>query len=133
MVYDCNNYSSSKIHCNIFNLQKIGELFIVKEKYMETYTITKAQLLEYYNEISFKKDKKEEDGKVKLPNANVNVRVPKSGVLNFVQTGNDQEGWLKIVSANRPTKKILKLNQDQFAVLLLNLMAQKTVEKDESL
>ena len=100
---------------------------------METYTITKAQLLEYYNEISFKKDKQEEEGKVKLPNANVNVRVPKSGVLNFVETGNDQEGWLQIVSANRQTKKILKLTQDQFAVLLLNLMAQKTDKKDESL
>ena len=133
MVYDCKNYSSYKIDCNNFNLQKIGELFIVKEKYMETYTITKAQLLEYYNAISFKKDKQDEEGQVKLPNANVNVRVPKSGVLNLVQTGNDQEGWLEIVSANRPTKKILKLNQDQFAVLLLNLMAQKTEKNSESL
>lgn len=100
---------------------------------METYTITKAQLLEYYNELTFKKDNEEADNKVKLPNANVNVRVPKSGVLNFVETGNDQEGWLEIVSVNRPTKQILKLNQDQFAVLLLNLMAQKTDKKDESL
>lgn len=100
---------------------------------METYTLTKAQLLEYYNEMTFKKNKQEEEGKVKLPNANLNVRVPKSGVLNFVETGNDQEGWLEIVSANRTTKKILKLTQDQFAVLLLNLMAQKTDKKDESL
>jgi hypothetical protein len=92
---------------------------------METITITKAQLLEYYNEMTFNKNKQEEEGKVKLPNANVNVRVPKSGVLNFVETGNDNVGWLEIVSANRPIKKILKLNQDQFAVLLLNLMTKK--------
>lgn len=75
--------------------------------------------------MTFNKNKQEEEGKVKLPNANVNVRVPKSGVLNFVETGNDNVGWLEIVSANRPIKKILKLNQDQFAVLLLNLMTKK--------
>lgn len=100
---------------------------------METITITKAQLLEYYNEITFKKDKQVADNKVKLPNSNVNVRVPKSGVINFVETGNDKEEWLEIVPANRPTKKILKLKQDQFAVLLLNLMAQKSEEDAESL
>jgi hypothetical protein len=100
---------------------------------METITITKAQLLEYYNEITLKKDNQVAYNSVKLPNSNVNVRMPKKGVLNFVQTGNDQEGWLEIVSANRPTKKILKLNQDQFAVLLLNLMAQKTEINNKSL
>ena len=100
---------------------------------METYTITKAQLLEYYNEISFKKDHQEQDGKLKLPNEKVNVRVPKLGVLNFIATGNDKEGWLEIVSADRKTKKILKLTQDQFAVLLLNLMDQKTEENNENL
>ena len=100
---------------------------------METYTITKAQLLEYYNEISFKKDNKDEEGQIKLPNANINIRVPKKGVLNFIKTGNDQEGWLHIVSTNRPSKKIMKLNQDQFAVLLLNLMAQKTEQNSDSL
>ncbi len=100
---------------------------------METYTITKAQLLEYYNEISFKKDNQEQDVKLKLPNERVNVRVPKSGVLNFIATGNDKERWLEIVSADRKTKKILKLTQDQFAVLLLNLMDQKTDENNENL
>jgi hypothetical protein len=91
---------------------------------MKTYTITKSQLLEFYHrEINNNKSNLTE--KVALPNKELNVRVPKSGIVNFIATGNDKEGWMQIVPAERKTQKILKLNQDQFAVLLLNLMAQK--------
>lgn len=91
---------------------------------MKTFTITKSQLLEFYHgEINNNKSNLTE--KVALPNKELNVRVPKSGIVNFVATGNDHEGWMQIVPADRKTQKIFKLNQDQFAVLLLNLMAKK--------
>ena len=91
---------------------------------MKTYTITKSHLLVFYHrEINNNKSNLTE--KVALPNKELNVRVPKSGIVNFIATGNDKEGWMQIVPAERKTQKILKLNQDQFAVLLLNLMAKK--------
>ena len=89
---------------------------------METYTIKKSQLLDFYH-AEIEKNKSIIKEQVKLPNENINVRVPKSGIMNFVETGNDHEGWMQIVPANRETKKIYKLTQDQFALLLLNLMA----------
>ena len=97
---------------------------------METYTITKSQLLEYFKESTAKQEIQE---KTKLPTVDLNVRVAKSGVLNFVATGEDKGGWLEIVPANRNTKKVVKLTQDQFAVLLFNLMAKKTEENNKSL
>jgi hypothetical protein len=92
---------------------------------MKTYTITKSQLLEFYHR-EIKNNNSNITEKVALPNKDLNVRVPKSGIVNFIATGNDKEGWMQIVPAERKTQKILKLNQDQFAVLLLNLMAQKS-------
>ena len=97
---------------------------IYKKTKMETYTITKSQLLEFYYR-KIKNNNSNITEKVALPNKELNVRVPKSGIVNFIETGNDQEGWMQIVPADRKTQKIFKLNQDQFAVLLLNLMAKK--------
>ena len=91
---------------------------------MKTYTITKSQLLEFYHR-EIKNNKSNLTEKVSLPNKELNVRVPKSGIINFVETGNDQGGWMQIVPADKKNQKIFKLNQDQFAVLLLNLMAKK--------
>jgi len=97
---------------------------IYKKRKMETYTIKKSELIEFYNK-QINKNKSLLKEKIKLPNEELNIRVPKSGIVNFIATGNDKEGWMQIVPAERKTQKILKLNQDQFAVLLLNLMAQK--------
>lgn len=91
---------------------------------METYTIKKSELIDFYNK-QINKDKTLINEKIKLPNEDLNIRVSKLGIVNFIETGNDNEGWMQIVQADRKLKKILKLNQDQFAVLLLNLMTKK--------
>lgn len=90
---------------------------------MKTYTITKAQLLKIYQEGTNALDL--EEG-FKLPTNDLNIRIPKSEILQHLQSVQDHEGWLEIVPAKRETKKVLKLNQEQFADLLARLLSFKS-------
>lgn len=90
---------------------------------MKTYTITKAQLLRIYQEGT---NALELEEGFKLPTYDLNIRIPKSEILQHLQSVQDHEGWLEIVPAKRETKKVLKLNQEQFADLLARLLSFKS-------
>jgi len=90
---------------------------------MKSYTITKAQLLRIYQEGTNALDL--EEG-YKLPTYDLNIRIPKSEIVQHLQSAQDHEGWLEIVPAKRVTKKVLKLNQKQFADLFARLLSFKS-------
>jgi len=50
---------------------------------METYTIKKSELIDFYNK-QINKNKSLLKEKIKLPNEELNIRVPKSGIVNFI-------------------------------------------------
>lgn len=90
---------------------------------MKSYTITKAQLLQIYQEGT---DHLNSNESIKLPNDDLNVRIPKSEILQNLNSIEDHQGWHEIVPAQRKLKKVLKLNQDQFADLLAGLLSRNS-------
>lgn len=91
---------------------------------MKKYTIKKSELLEFYQQHSTNLNT--------FPNEYTNIRIPKKEVENFLETGKDVGNWHELVPANRNTKKIFKVTQDQFQVLLLGLLAQKLSNSTEN-
>jgi hypothetical protein len=90
---------------------------------MENLVIKKSELLQFYENQTKTKTL---DERVKLPNDEINVRVKKSDVEDFVINGLDHKGWLEIVPAQRNTKKIYKVTQDQFGLILMTQLAKKS-------
>lgn len=94
---------------------------------MENIVIKKSELLQFYEDQTKTKTL---DERVKLPNDEINVRVKKSDVEDFVINGLDHKGWLEIVPAQRNTKKIYKVTQDQFGLILMTQLAKKSVNTE---
>lgn len=90
---------------------------------MENIVIKKSELLQFYADQNKEKTLKE---RVKLTNDEINVRVKKSDVEDFGTNGLDHKGWLEIVPAQRNTKKIYKVTQDQFGLILMAQLAKKS-------
>lgn len=95
---------------------------------MESYTIKKSELLDFYNRNTTKSI---QENRVKLPNEDVSVRISKVNVEDYIENGDDHKGWIEIVSAHRKSPKIFKVTQDQFGILLLTLMSKKVEKKDK--
>jgi hypothetical protein len=90
---------------------------------MEKIVIKKNELLQFYAD---RNKSNTLDEMVKLPNDDVNVRVKKSDVKDFIKNGLDHKGWIEIVPAKRNKTKIYKVTQEQFGVLLFVLLAKKS-------
>lgn len=94
---------------------------------MESYTITKKQLIEFAeNQV----DDNTLVIKEIMPTKDVAIRVNKDDINDYLEKGDEHKGWVELVPINKNNKKIFRLTTEQFGKLLIYLKINFSEEND---